>query len=125
MHNAILSFQLSARRGSTILSIASTVNDAKEGDNAVSTRKKTRGSVLGDIGYATAYKLTKSTETYDTVNLSNNNVGRGIIQWINRFDKSNSMINLVAQNARLSDLNVRQLVRHLKMHPTIKRLDLR
>ena len=139
VHNAMLAFELSANRKDTILSLADSPRpetgaaaevllSTSQPDGEAShppinlpggyiKKKQTRGSVIGDVGFAAAYKLTKSVERYDTVNISNNYVGRGVIQWIQRFDMNSQMRNLVAQNAQLKDADVRRLCRCLACHP--------
>ena len=139
VHNAIIAFELSANRASTILSLnqhrthsidqpttrSPTMPSISNPTSPTVKKNKTRGSVIGDVGFAAGYKLTKSNQRYDTVNFSNNYVGRGVVQWVQKFDTHQNMRNMVAQNAQLKDKDVCRLVRHLIHHPTIKRLDVR
>ena len=124
LHNAVLAFQLGANRSSSIVSLASDLHNHEE-DDKIRKTKKTRGYVLGDVAFSTAYKLGRRTSAYDTVNISNNTIGLGIIAWIRRFDPEMKMANLIAQNCCLKDRDIRRLATHLSDHPNIKRIDVR
>jgi hypothetical protein len=125
MHNAVLAFQLGVTNSTSIVSLALAADGGGGGGASGQKKKKTRGSVLGDVAFSTSYKLARQSNAYDTVNISNNSVGRGVVAWIRRFDPEGNMRNLIAQNCRLKDADIRRMSTHLTDHRNCKRLDIR
>ena len=121
LHNAVLAFQLSSLKSLSFVSLASSSGE----DQNRRKLKKMHGFVLGDVGFSASYKFARGSSTYDTVNLSNNIIGQGIVAWVRRFDNQNTMRNLIVQNCRLKDSDILKLISHLSDHPNVKRIDVR
>jgi Ca2+-binding EF-hand superfamily protein len=103
-----------------------------EGDRIESSAQAARefsaqsgGTVLGGRAFSTAYRLSRSVANHEHIDISNNHVGAGILEWIARFDPLQKMTLLRACNSHLRDGDVAKLARSLCDHAHIRRIDLR
>ena len=81
--------------------------------------------VLGQKAFSAAYRLSRSVANHTLINMSNNHIGRGVIDWLDRFDPVHSMKHLVCQECALDDKDIVRLAHALRKHPNIRRIDLR
>ncbi len=103
-----------------------------EGDRVESSAHAARelsvqsgGTVLGGRAFSTAFRLSRYVAIHEHIDISNNHVGNGILEWIARFDPLHKMTRLIARNSHLRDGDVVRLARSLHDHAHISRIDLR
>ena len=98
---------------------------AKVAKDHLDSTESLESGVLGQKAFSAAYRLSRSVADHTLINMSNNHIGKGILNWLAQFDPTHSMQQLVARECSLKDAHIEKLAKALRKHPNIRKIDLR